>query len=45
MLHIFIREVLATSSVVLAKVFVIFLSVANNFSSAVWLTRTEERHF
>lgn len=37
MLHIFIREVLTMRSVVMAKVVVIPPSVANNFSSSVWL--------
>ena len=37
MLHIFIRKVLAMRSVVLAKIIVIFPSVANNFSSSVRL--------
>jgi hypothetical protein len=37
MLHISIREVLAMRSVVLAKIVVIFSSVANNFSSSLWL--------
>jgi len=37
MLHIFIREVLAMRSGVLAKIVVIFSSVVNNFSNSVWL--------
>ena len=37
MLYVFIREVLAMRSAVLSKIVVIFSSVANSFSSSVWL--------